>query len=76
MDTIGEMLHSAAWQTRLLGLAAIRQQPADVQQRLCAPLADADPDPIVKLMATGLLDAMKLPAATQPATAPTTTPAN
>jgi tetratricopeptide (TPR) repeat protein len=69
-DTIDEMLRSAAWQTRLLGLAAARQQPVDVQQRLCGPVAEADADPIVRSMAIGVMDALKAPASTQPATAP------
>jgi len=73
-QTIDELLRSAAWQTRLLGLAAARQQPAEVQQRLCEPLAETDPDPVVKSMAAALLDALKLPATLPTTTAPTAAP--
>jgi hypothetical protein len=73
-DTIDEMVRSAAWQTRLLGLAAARQQPADLQQRLCGPIAGGDADPVVKAMASAMLDTLKLPTS-QPATEPSTEPA-
>jgi tetratricopeptide (TPR) repeat protein len=68
-DTIAEMLRSPAWQTRLLAIAAARNQPVDAQQRVCGPVAQSDPDPLPKALATAMLQALK-----QPTTAPTTQP--
>ncbi len=73
-DTIDEMLRGAAWQTRLLGLAAARLQPAAAQQRLCGPVAAGDADPVVKALAAAIVDASKLPPTTAPATAPSAPP--
>jgi len=68
-DTIDEMLRSPSWQTRLLAIAASRNQPADVQQRICGPVAQSDPDPLPKALAAAMLDVLK-----QPTTVPTTQP--
>ena len=66
---IQEMLRSPSWQTRLLAIAAARNQPADVQERLCGPVAASDPDALPKSLAAATLDALS-----QPTTAPTTQP--
>jgi hypothetical protein len=79
LETVQQMLGSANWQSRLLGLAALRQQPVDVQQQLSQPISEKDPEPAVKQLATGLLEALKIPATqptTQPSTAPATQPAS
>ncbi len=69
INTIHEMIASSQWQTRLLGLAALRAQHAEVQQQEASAIAQADPDPTVKEFAVALLDALNHPA-TQPTTKP------
>jgi hypothetical protein len=69
-NTIHEMIASKDWQNRILGLAALREQHAQVQQQEAAAVAESDADPTVKQFAMAILDA-----ATHPATQPTSKPA-
>lgn len=69
MKTIHEMIASTQWQTRLLGLAALRGQHSQVQQQEASAIAQSDPDPTVRRFALAMLDALQHPA-TQPTSKP------
>jgi hypothetical protein len=72
------MVGSTDWQTRLLGVAAVRAQNAELQQQLAAGVAESDPDPVIKRLAAAIIAQLKQ-STTQPAsnaaTAPTAGPA-
>lgn len=69
ITTIHEMIASKDWQTRMLGLAALREQHGQVQQQEAAAIAESDPDPTVKQFAMAILEALNHPA-TQPTSKP------
>ena len=63
------MIESKDWQSRLLGLAALRDQHPEIQQQMAAALAVADPDPVIKRFASAIVDQLKHPT-TKPAASP------
>lgn len=69
-----KLLADAAWQSRLLGIAALSSLPRDKQQALAEEAIRKEKVDFIKDFATVNLKAIKTAATTQPTTQPTTKP--
>lgn len=67
---IEEMLTDSAWESRLLGALLVQTLDAAEWKKVVAPLAQNDPEPVVKEFATAVVAFADNPAATQPTTQP------
>jgi hypothetical protein len=64
---IKELLEDPSWEARMLGVLLVQSMSADQWKTVAGPLAEGDPDPLVRELARSVIDFADNPAATQPA---------
>jgi tetratricopeptide (TPR) repeat protein len=65
---IKEMLEDPSWEARMLGTLLVQGMDPAQWKTVAGPLAEGDPDPLVREIADAVIDFADNPAATQPAT--------